>query len=567
MKLNYDNISIKNRILIENGSIYIKEKSINVIRGENGCGKSLLVKNIANNNCNSKHSFGVLEQSNAVTLTNCSILQSIAMDDNVEHINKIKLKMDELKLDYLYRLQNKHLSGGEQRIINILRCVYSEADVLIMDEPTNDLDFDKVRLLIDILLIIKENKTIIIVSHDDRVFSIADKMFFVCDRKVKCKSKHEQESNLQFLQNELHGKNMRFISRRFHYNYINLVIVFLLGVIILMQVDEFKEAAGIKVCECSVKQNEIMLLSNYSDKLEYCDTNNILPIFAIQSLGSLNVIEYVDTVKKIKYLYSTPNIELYNIYLSPSDNYKLYPIEFFSKENKEIIDVLSYYKEKYYGEEKEVGIDTSAFFSMPENTYDEYDSMEILNEELYEKCIEELASDTSLIVSAAVVVLEQNYDETMFYKSDEVVELGKHMVFAYSKEVNELAYQVSLFRTVSKNLEIIFLMMMTLLVLSCITTKIIIYSNKNIFYLLRNYNYDIKDVTETLNNKLNNRVMLLMEVVVFLTVFSFYMSNLPLMQINFIFYLCFVMFCSIMYEIENLQIQKFIGRFYRWDSR
>ena len=79
--------------------------------------------------------------------------------------------------------------------------------------------------------------------------------------------------------------------------------------------------------------------------------------------------------------------------------------------------------------------------------------------------------------------------------------------------------------------------MMTLLVLSCITTKIIIYSNKNIFYLLRNYNYDIKDVTETLNNKLNNRVMLLMEVVVFLTVFSFYMSNLPLMQINFIFYL------------------------------
>ncbi len=58
----------------------------------------------------------------------------------------------------------KELSGGERRRLQLLRILMSEPNVLILDEPTNDLDTDTLQSLEDLLD--QWAGTLIVVSHD-----------------------------------------------------------------------------------------------------------------------------------------------------------------------------------------------------------------------------------------------------------------------------------------------------------------------------------------------------------------------------------------------------------------
>jgi len=62
------------------------------------------------------------------------------------------------------RLKISRLSGGEQARLLIAKILLQPADVLIMDEPTNDLDIDTIDVLEDLLL--SFHGLSILVSHD-----------------------------------------------------------------------------------------------------------------------------------------------------------------------------------------------------------------------------------------------------------------------------------------------------------------------------------------------------------------------------------------------------------------
>src|SRR6185436_611218 len=58
----------------------------------------------------------------------------------------------------------KDLSGGERRRLQLMRLLMGEPNVLILDEPTNDLDIDTLTALEDLLD--GWPGTLVIVSHD-----------------------------------------------------------------------------------------------------------------------------------------------------------------------------------------------------------------------------------------------------------------------------------------------------------------------------------------------------------------------------------------------------------------
>ncbi|HLB32889.1 MAG TPA: ATP-binding cassette domain-containing protein, partial [Chthoniobacterales bacterium] len=62
------------------------------------------------------------------------------------------------------RMQAKMLSGGERNRLLLAKLFLQPANVLVMDEPTNDLDAETMELLEE--LVIEYNGTLLLVSHD-----------------------------------------------------------------------------------------------------------------------------------------------------------------------------------------------------------------------------------------------------------------------------------------------------------------------------------------------------------------------------------------------------------------
>lgn len=80
-----------------------------------------------------------------------------------------------LTKDQMHRNINK-LSGGEQQRVAIARAISTNADVILADEPTGNLDADTAKEIVDIFkeLAHKDGKCVIAVTHSQDFASEAD---------------------------------------------------------------------------------------------------------------------------------------------------------------------------------------------------------------------------------------------------------------------------------------------------------------------------------------------------------------------------------------------------------
>jgi len=70
-----------------------------------------------------------------------------------------------------------NLSGGQKQVISLARALYKDSQIIILDEPSSALDIENSELLKKILLSLKKQKTIIMVTHDkDFYFDCFDKV-------------------------------------------------------------------------------------------------------------------------------------------------------------------------------------------------------------------------------------------------------------------------------------------------------------------------------------------------------------------------------------------------------
>ncbi len=173
--------SYTEEFLIKNLSLCIMRGDRIGIIGPNGCGKTTLLNLLLGKSQPREGAitFGVnleiayFDQLREVLDPEQSVWENVAAGggDTVYVNGKPKHVISYLR-DFLFTLERakspvKQLSGGERNRLMLARLFTQPANILVFDEPTNDLDSETLELLEEILG--KYNGTVLLVTHD-RVF-------------------------------------------------------------------------------------------------------------------------------------------------------------------------------------------------------------------------------------------------------------------------------------------------------------------------------------------------------------------------------------------------------------
>ena len=73
-----------------------------------------------------------------------------------------------------YKDEKNTYSGGENQKLSIVKAILKKSEVLIMDEPTSALDIEGTEILKEILMKLKVDKIIILISHEESMEEISD---------------------------------------------------------------------------------------------------------------------------------------------------------------------------------------------------------------------------------------------------------------------------------------------------------------------------------------------------------------------------------------------------------
>lgn len=195
----FDKVSFKynNKTIHSNLNLAFNKGKITLILGKSGTGKTTILKmmlglydyggNIYVDNVELRevdlrylrNNISVIDQNNV--LFNTTIYDNIKYGNETIVTNKtIDQIVSNLNIDILPDLNTNvgvngsNLSNGQRQIVMLLRGLIKNTKIIIFDEPTSALDEMTKQKLFKILTKIKENKTIIVVTHDDSLNTIAD---------------------------------------------------------------------------------------------------------------------------------------------------------------------------------------------------------------------------------------------------------------------------------------------------------------------------------------------------------------------------------------------------------
>lgn len=132
-----------------------------------------------------------------------------------EQINIAQAALDRLGILHLKDRGYANISGGERQLILIARAIAQQAKILVMDEPSANLDYgNRIRVMNTVKSLANDGYTVIQSTHDpDQAFLYSDKILALYDGRVLAWGS-PQETVYDSLISTLYGVEIEVCSMR-----------------------------------------------------------------------------------------------------------------------------------------------------------------------------------------------------------------------------------------------------------------------------------------------------------------------------------------------------------------
>ena len=207
------NVSYKynSKYILDNISLEIKPNTLNVIIGPSGSGKTTLFDLLLrfypiNGGEIFLDGVNIYEYSDSIYASNITLVKqnpfiyNMSIRDNLRLVNSNKKRQEEVIKEvglheFIMSLpkgystiltQNAtNISGGQKQLLSIARSLLTDAEILLMDDVTASLDPKTTNQIIDLLVRLKEDHTILVITNREDLITKADKIIYMNNGKAK----------------------------------------------------------------------------------------------------------------------------------------------------------------------------------------------------------------------------------------------------------------------------------------------------------------------------------------------------------------------------------------------
>lgn len=177
-------------LIFEDGKSY-------VLLGASGCGKSTLLnmisgalsptggridingKDMTQASQKEKDSFRIKKI--GYIFQDFKLIEEMTVQDNIDvlkfekvDVSRTDVILDQMGILKLKKRQVSRLSGGEKQRVAIARALVKQPEIILADEPTGNLNYAIGRKIMETLLDAARGKTLICVTHDERLCELFD---------------------------------------------------------------------------------------------------------------------------------------------------------------------------------------------------------------------------------------------------------------------------------------------------------------------------------------------------------------------------------------------------------
>ncbi|MBQ4284636.1 MAG: ATP-binding cassette domain-containing protein [Lachnospira sp.] len=324
----YNGCKFGKKVLFGKGELKVLKNSLTLITGDNGCGKSTLIKKAFYNN---SQICTMVSQENDEIFAELTIKENLSMmqgsiDDRFieEELGKYNIE------DILQKIPSK-LSGGEKRLVSIIRGLWSDREVIFLDEPTNDLDYRIVQIIVRIIEDYKCNKTFVVVTHDERLFDIADSVYHIADgvvSNVSVSCECSDEINVDKIADKMIDSNL--FHKIFKRDYLFLYFLGLITIVTAIFFATYVKKAAVTIEP--LEDSHIEMCNAIYDNPAKLIKKGFLPTSILCENGKDGKVKTLDFETSGSYSFgldieSTKNYSVYNMVLFDMSNSCAYPLK------------------------------------------------------------------------------------------------------------------------------------------------------------------------------------------------------------------------------------------------